>query len=56
MSGKAKFRAVCRWCCQRNVNRPQGLCWQCYYTPGVRIAACLAVPLKEIAKPKKKGE
>jgi hypothetical protein len=27
---------VCRHCSQRNVNRPRGLCWSCYYTPGVK--------------------
>jgi hypothetical protein len=26
----------CRHCQQRNSNRPRGLCWTCYYTPGVR--------------------
>lgn len=28
--------AVCRHCNKRNVNRPRGLCWTCYYSPGVR--------------------
>ena len=28
--------AVCRHCTQSKVNRPRGLCWSCYYTPGVR--------------------
>jgi len=27
---------LCRHCHQSNVNRPRGLCWSCYYTPGVR--------------------
>jgi hypothetical protein len=27
---------LCRHCQQSNVNRPRGLCWTCYYTPGVR--------------------
>ena len=26
----------CRHCEQASVNRPRGLCWSCYYTPGVR--------------------
>ena len=28
--------AVCLHCSKRPVNRPRGLCWSCYYTPGVR--------------------
>jgi hypothetical protein len=27
---------VCRHCCRNKPNRPRGLCWTCYYTPGVR--------------------
>jgi hypothetical protein len=26
----------CRHCRQRNACRPRGLCWTCFYTPGVR--------------------
>lgn len=26
----------CRHCGHVRVNRPRGLCWVCYYTPGVR--------------------
>ena len=26
----------CRHCQKSPVNRPRGLCWSCYYTPGVR--------------------
>jgi hypothetical protein len=26
----------CRHCGRALVNRPRGLCWSCYYTPGVR--------------------
>ncbi|HEY1376691.1 MAG TPA: hypothetical protein VGF55_07845 [Gemmataceae bacterium] len=26
----------CRHCEKAPVNRPRGLCWSCYYTPGVR--------------------
>jgi hypothetical protein len=27
---------LCRNCRKFNTNRPRGLCWSCYYTPGVR--------------------
>jgi hypothetical protein len=27
---------VCRHCGRAKVNRPRGLCWTCYYTPGVK--------------------
>ncbi len=27
---------LCRHCQRSQVNRPRGLCWSCYYTPGVR--------------------
>jgi hypothetical protein len=27
---------ACRHCQRNTVNRPRGLCWTCYYTPGVR--------------------
>lgn len=27
---------VCRHCHVSRSNRPRGLCWTCYYTPGVR--------------------
>lgn len=26
----------CRHCKKQHVNRPRGLCWSCYYAPGVR--------------------
>ncbi|MEZ6141817.1 MAG: hypothetical protein R3B84_14695 [Zavarzinella sp.] len=26
----------CRHCSHAKVNRPRGLCWSCYYTPGVK--------------------
>jgi hypothetical protein len=28
--------AICRHCQKTPVNRPRGLCWSCYYRPGVR--------------------
>jgi hypothetical protein len=27
---------MCRHCNHVKSNRPRGLCWSCYYTPGVR--------------------
>src|SRR5262245_494221 len=27
---------ICRHCQKVRANRPRGLCWSCYYTPGVR--------------------
>jgi hypothetical protein len=27
---------MCRHCNRVKSNRPRGLCWSCYYTPGVR--------------------
>ncbi|HKA07074.1 MAG TPA: hypothetical protein VKD71_07430 [Gemmataceae bacterium] len=27
---------ICRHCLRSRVNRPRGLCWSCYYRPGVR--------------------
>ena len=27
---------LCRHCNRVPVNRPRGLCWSCYYSPGVR--------------------
>jgi hypothetical protein len=29
-------RPICRHCRRSAVNRPRGLCWHCYYTPGVK--------------------
>ncbi len=29
-------RLLCRHCCKKPVNRPRGLCWLCYLSPGVR--------------------
>ena len=28
--------AICKHCSECKVNRPRGLCWSCYYTPGVK--------------------
>mgnify|MGYP006361289143 CR=1 FL=1 len=27
---------LCRHCQQKVVSRPRGLCWRCYYTPGLK--------------------
>ncbi len=27
---------ICKHCRRAKVNRPRGLCWGCYYTPGVK--------------------
>ena len=27
---------ICRHCHDAPVSRPRGLCWRCFYTPGVR--------------------
>jgi hypothetical protein len=32
----SRYRGVCRHCSRQKVNRPRGLCWSCYYTPGVK--------------------
>jgi hypothetical protein len=31
-----EIKMLCRHCQKTNSNRPRGLCWACYYTPGVR--------------------
>ena len=31
-----KVGQTCKHCGKAKVNRPRGLCWVCYYTPGVR--------------------
>lgn len=36
MSEQKPTRSLCRHCNRRPVNRPRGLCWHCYYKPGVR--------------------
>ena len=30
------MKPMCRHCQKVRSNRPRGLCWTCYYTPGVR--------------------
>lgn len=30
------MHVICRNCTKSKVNRPRGLCWSCYYTPGVK--------------------
>jgi len=27
---------ICKHCGKSKVNRPRGLCWTCYYTPGIK--------------------
>ena len=35
---------ICKHCHERRANRPRGLCWSCYNTPGVREQyACLSL-------------
>ncbi len=29
---------LCRHCQAASISRPRGLCWKCYYTPGVRAS------------------
>jgi hypothetical protein len=29
-------KRICRHCQSHKANRPRGLCWSCYYTPGVK--------------------
>lgn len=29
-------KPLCRHCGRPRVNRPRGLCWSCYYAPGIR--------------------
>jgi hypothetical protein len=36
MNAPPHFYRVCRHCGRPKVNRPRGLCWSCYYAPGVR--------------------
>ena len=34
--GKVDRRPMCCRCSEKRANRPRGLCWNCYYTPGVK--------------------
>ncbi len=36
MANASDPRPTCRHCGERPANRPRGLCFQCYYLPGVR--------------------
>jgi hypothetical protein len=36
MTAEAASRPLCLHCRLRPFNRPRGLCWACYYAPGVR--------------------
>jgi hypothetical protein len=31
-----RMHTTCRHCTTGTVSRPRGLCWACYYTPGIR--------------------
>jgi hypothetical protein len=33
---KETLPMICRHCQRAKANRPRGLCWSCYYRPGVR--------------------
>lgn len=33
---QSPVRPMCRHCKKNPVTRPRGLCWPCYYTPGVK--------------------
>lgn len=33
---RAAYGSACRHCVRGRVTRPRGLCWTCYYTPGVK--------------------
>jgi len=35
-SKEKTMKPLCRHCQKVKSNRPRGLCWSCYYTPGVR--------------------
>lgn len=36
MNTAGKVRLMCRHCHAAIVTRPRGLCWHCYYVPGLR--------------------
>ena len=33
-----KYSGLCRHCKVKPVRRPRGLCWACYYSPGIRAS------------------
>ena len=41
------MKPLCRHCSERKVTRPRGLCWKCYYTPGVRELYGVSKPKPE---------
>lgn len=43
-------RNVCRHCKRAPINRPGGLCWGCFYTPGVRGLYGVSEPKAEPPK------
>jgi hypothetical protein len=45
---------LCRHCGNRKANRPGALCWQCYYTPGVRERFGIKLTREEIQADLKK--
>ena len=36
VQNESSGKVICRHCHVASVSRPRGLCWSCYYTPGVR--------------------
>lgn len=47
--------ARCRHCGRANPNRPKGLCWTCYYRPGVREQYAPVSPHGRRSKPDVNG-
>lgn len=33
---RRRYEGLCRHCNAKPVSRPRGLCWNCFYTPGVK--------------------
>ena len=44
-----KDRRICRHCRKCAVTRPRGLCWVCYYTPGVKDLYAAQIPTSGLA-------
>jgi hypothetical protein len=42
---KKEILMICRHCQEARVSRPRGLCWRCFYTPGLRDIYPLASKL-----------